>query len=119
MSKVTRPLLVAAALMPGALVVGWVNLRTDEPQPAAFLLLTFSFLCVLVDHRRFWLWPLLLGLVIPTSYVWASATGFPAKDPPLHLYETLIALIPAFLGGLAGLGVRQLIKPSGKAEARR
>jgi hypothetical protein len=97
------------ALLTAAL--GWLNYRaTDDVQPVAAGLLVAGFGFSFWHPRLTWLFIAVLWLAIPVSGLVADANNVQhglAKPHPL--YETLVALIPAALGGIAGAATRWVV----------
>ena len=95
------------------IIISYIDLHNDEVQPAVMLLLIFSFILGYKDPPRAWLYSLLLALSIITGYLFARLTGFvPKGPPPDNLFWTLLAIIPAFAGGYAGVLMKLLFKKS-------
>jgi hypothetical protein len=94
------------------LLVGLTDLRTDDPQLPALLLITFGLFLGFAQPKAAWRWALVLGL-------WVPALGFIAfavKVTPAQLSDvffSFIALVPALVGAYAGVFVRRLSSRSG------
>lgn len=106
----TIPKLLTAACLIAAVAAGsftgYVDLHNSEVQPAVALLLGSALLLSVAQPRLAWLVALLLGLSIPVAHLWATTTGF-LPPYPTTLPATFLALIPAFLGALLGIGIRK------------
>ncbi len=103
-----RPFLAAFA---AAILIGAVNLHTDEPQPAAALILLSAFALTMWRPKVWWAWASVAALSVPLSYVIAGAFHFYAVDPPSNVWVTLVAFIPAVVAAGLGLGIRSLQRP--------
>lgn len=91
--------------------ISYVDLHNDEVQPAVLLLLIFSFILGYKHPEKAWLYSLLLGLSVIIGYSVAQIIGFtPKAPPPGNILESLLAIIPAFIGGYAGVLVRNIFK---------
>ena len=103
-----RRLLPWALLVVVAAVLGWLNYHAaDDVQPVAGGLIVAGFGYALWRPRLAWLFVIVLWLSIPISGVVADAGNYhPGLVKPHPLYESLVALVPAGLGALAGMAVR-------------
>ena len=99
-------------------VVGYTDLRAEEVQPAALLLLSFAAILGAAYPEQAWRRGLLLGLSVPFAHVVAQATGTVLPYPVPHFADTFLALIPAMVGTYLGVGVRRLISPPQKEHPR-
>lgn len=94
-------------------VIGAVNLRTDEPQPAAALILLSAAALTVLNPRWAAFWAVLTAAAVPLSYAFAAPLSLPNPYPPEHPATTVIALVPAVLGVVAGWSAARLIdRPS-------
>lgn len=91
-----------------AAILGWLNYHAaDDVQPVAGGLIVAGFGFALWRPRLAWLFVIVLWLSIPISGLVADANNYhPGLVKPHPLYESLVALIPAGLGALAGMAVR-------------
>jgi hypothetical protein len=89
------------ALFLGALA-GWTDLRTDEVQLPALLLITFSFFLGFAQPRHAWRWGLILGLWVPIMEYAALAAGLRAT-PASDVLGSFLALVFALVGAYAGV----------------
>ena len=91
-------------------VIGALDLVSPEVQPTVFLLLLFSGFFGLVRPRRAWLWALLVGGGVPLAHLVGPALG---KSPPYAVeparWMTILALVPALIGGAAGAVVGWIV----------
>jgi hypothetical protein len=103
-----RKLVPWLLLVAVAAIVGWLNYHaTDDVQLVAAALLIAGFGFSFWQPRLAWIFVLVLWLAVPISGVIADANNFhPGLVKPHPLYETLVALIPAVLGALIGVGAR-------------
>lgn len=108
----TTLLLFPLALL-AAVGTGWIDRHAEEVQPAALLLVVASALFSFLDPRRAWLWWLVLGLSIPGTHLWVRTTGTPLPYEVGPLASTFLALLPAGLGALLGLGSRKVLRARG------
>jgi len=87
-------------------VIGIIDFRATEVQPAVLLLLVGSAIISWLQPKYAWLVALMLGLSIVETHFVALAIG---KAPPsATALPTLLALIPACIGALTGAGLRAL-----------
>jgi hypothetical protein len=94
----------------GGFFAGWVDFNNNEPQAAALVILTFTFLLGLILPRKAWLWAILVGLCLPGVYLLATGFGYqPVDTPSPGWYASILALIPAFIGAYAGAFGRVVI----------
>ncbi|MEP7146577.1 MAG: hypothetical protein ABI792_06170 [bacterium] len=95
------------------MIISYIDLHNDEVQSAVMLLLIFSFILGYKDPHRAWLYSILLALSIITGLLFSKTFGFvPKGSPPDNIFWTLLALIPAFAGGYAGVLMKILFKKS-------
>jgi hypothetical protein len=100
------PLLLATAT--GAFAVS-VDLHNSEVQAAVLVLVVGGFLLGLAWPGGAWRWALVLGLSILVGDTLALQLHLVARDPEPVNWTALVALIPAFIGTYAGVGVRRLL----------
>ena len=99
---------LAIALAAGVFA-GWVDFNNDEPQAAVLVILVVTFLLGIVQPGKAWLWAVIAAVCLPGVYLFARALGYhPVNSPSPGWYASLLALIPAFIGGYAGTLVRML-----------
>ena len=91
------------------IAVGFLDLQFSEVQSSVLVLLVFTFVMGAVSPRFAWLWALLIGGGVFGAHAFARAANIPILAPPNHLVETLIALVPAFVGAYSGVGARALL----------
>lgn len=102
-------------IMPFALAVGFgsfavsVDLHNSEVQAAVLVLLVAGFLLGAMWPAGAWRWALVLGLSIVVGDYAAPQLHLVARDPEPVNWGALIAVIPAFIGTYAGVGVRRMI----------
>lgn len=96
---------VAAFVVACALgcIVGYLDLQFSEVQSSVLVILVFTFVMGAISPRFAWLWALLIGGGV------FGASALTGRGPSHHLYETLLALVPAFLGAYLGVGARALL----------
>jgi hypothetical protein len=83
-----------------------VDLHNDEVQATVLVLLIGGGLVGLLAPHRAWRWALVLGLSIVVGDYAAPQLHLIARAPEPINWGSLIALIPAFIGTYAGVGVR-------------
>ena len=94
----------------GGLYAGWIDFNQTEVQPTVLLLVIFGAVLGFAQPRLAWRWAIILGLCIPLGYLIFSALGYkPAELPQPGVYESLIALIPAFIGTYGGVLVSKTL----------
>ena len=104
-----------AGVLVSALVVGalafYVDLHSDEVQPAAFILFAGSAVIGFAQPKWSWLAGVVSGLCILGGHVANRASGgaptFPIEPNP---YGALVAVIPATVGALVGAGMRVMMR---------
>jgi len=107
---------VTRIILPAALAVGIgyfavsVDLHNNEPQAAALVLVVGGFLLGAIWPAAAWRWAVILGLSIfvgdPIGVKLGAQPPWPEQDINPG---SLIALVPAFIGTYAGVGVRMLL----------
>jgi hypothetical protein len=101
------------------LLAGWIDIRNDEVQPAALLVLAFSFGFSAANPRKAWLIALIMGGCIPLVAHVARAFGIqpvgPAPDP--WWTGIVVPLALALIGASLGAGFGWLLG-RGRAEPR-
>lgn len=86
------------------LLIGWMQLYSNEPQLPILLLLGFGFFAGYARPSYAWAWALLLGLWVPLAEFTALAIGLKLSYRP-DILASCVALIPAFIGAYAGVFV--------------
>ena len=106
----TRTLLpVAIALVLASFAVS-VDLHNDEVQAAVLVLLVSGFVLGAIWPSGAWRWALILGLSIFVGDPIGVQLGAAPPWPETGInFGSLVALVPAFIGTYAGVGVRRLI----------
>ena len=94
------------------LLVGLTDLRTDDPQLPALLLITFGLFLGFAQPKAAWRWALVLGLWIPFLGWIARAAGVTNAQFSDVLFS-LVALVPALIGAYAGVLVRRFTSRAG------
>lgn len=106
----TWPYLLALIL--AALAV-YVDGRVDNTTIPAGLLLIFGLILGFIAPRGALGYAPILGLAIFTVHALGPSLGYkPPYQPSPNVAATLLALIPAFLGTFAGVGMNRLCGPS-------
>jgi hypothetical protein len=106
----TWPYLLALVL--AALTV-YVDGHVDNTTIPATLLLVFGLMLGFVAPRGALGYAPILGLAIFTVHTLGPSLGYkPPYQPSPTVAVTLLALIPAFLGTYAGVGLNRLCFPS-------
>ncbi len=94
------------------LLVGLTDLRTDDPQLPALLLITFGLFLGFAQPRAAWRWALVLGLWIPVLGLIARTAG--VTDAQFSdVLVSLVVLVPALVGVYAGVFLGRLSSHSG------
>jgi len=107
-SRDTRLALVVGAVA-SFVAIGYVNLGTNEVQPALLLMFAANAIFIALRPRLFWLWVILFGLSVEASYLLAVPLRIAAVEPPTHYYQALIAVVPSVVQGLIVLGLRRAV----------
>jgi len=94
------------------LLVGLTDLRPDDPQLPALLLITFGLFLGFAQPKAAWRWALVLGLWIPVLGLIARAAGVTNAQFSDVLFS-LVALVPALIGAYAGVLVRRFTSRAG------
>jgi hypothetical protein len=84
--------------------------RSDDTGITAGLVLLFAAAFSFARPERPWLWGLFWGLSFPVGYVLLAALA--GKAPTAHVAESLLALVPAFLGAYGGAALRRFLSPA-------
>jgi zinc transporter ZupT len=116
-----RNLQTVALLVLAVLVASWLvraDSRTDDTGIIAGLVLLFAAAFSFTRPRRFWAWGLFWGLCIPISGLLRYLFGG-GNDSPATVAQSLLALVPAFLGAAIGAGIRNMMTGSGPAGGER
>jgi len=87
------------------LLIGYGDLNAKEVQGTVLIILVLTFLFGVLLPRHAWRWALLIGLGVPLINWGGLIFGYHGLPTglPWHL-DTLIALIPAFIGAYCGVG---------------
>lgn len=105
--KAAAPFLLAIAI--GVLAVS-VDLHNNEPQAAALVLIAGGFIIGAIWPGGAWRWALILGLSIFVGDPLGVRLGAKPPWPEQGInFGSLVALVPAFIGTFAGVGVRKLM----------
>lgn len=104
-------LATAALAIAGGLVAAFADLRNDDVQGPALLVLIFSFALGIARPSSFWLSGLLVGLMLPTIHFIARLKGWQINYPTDSStpFWSFLALIPAFIGGVSGAIFRLIL----------
>lgn len=90
-------------------VISYIDLHSEEVQSAVLLLLIFSFVLGYKHPQKAWLYSLILGLSVITGFIFSRLTGFVPKGiPPDNIFSSLLALIPAYIGGYLGVFIKSI-----------
>jgi hypothetical protein len=109
LTRTLIPLAVAVAI--GCFAVA-VDLHNDEVQAAVLVLLVGGFTTGVIWPGGAWRWALILGLSILVGDTAAPRLGLVALPVQPVNWGALVAMIPAFVGTYAGVGVRSLFAAS-------
>jgi hypothetical protein len=85
-----------------------VDLHNSEVQAAVLVLLVGGFLLGAAWPAGAWRWAIVLGLSIIVGDYAAPQLRLVARDPEPVNWGALLAVIPAFIGTYAGVGVRRI-----------
>jgi len=86
-------------------LIGWMQLYSNEPQLPMLLLLAFGFFAGYAKPQYAWVWALLLGIWVPLAEFTALAIGLKLAYRP-DILASCVALVPAFIGAYAGVAVQ-------------
>jgi hypothetical protein len=93
----------------GGLFAVWVDFNNDEPQAAVLVILVVTFLLGMAQPGKAWLWAVIVAVCLPGVYLFGRPLGYhPVSPPSPGWYASLLALIPAFIGGYAGVLFRMV-----------
>ncbi|MEO8209787.1 MAG: hypothetical protein ABI840_04470 [bacterium] len=93
------------------IIISYVDLHSDEVQPAVLMLIIFSCILGYKHPSKAWLYSLLLGLSIITSLLFSKLIGFkPVGPAPDNIFSSLLAILPALVGGYSGVLLRAIFK---------
>ena len=95
-----------------AVVVGFVNLHTDEMGIVVGSVLIASGTLGLAEPRGAWRWGVLVGLALPARQALFHLLGarVPYPNEWSDLPVTAVALVPALVGAYAGAFGRTLVR---------
>ena len=113
----TKTVLLLLTVAFGTLV-GYTDLRPEEVQPAALLILSFAVVLGAAFPDGAWRRGLLLGLSVPVAHVIAQLTGRALPYPLPRFADTFLALSPALVGSYLGVGLRRIVAPAHKEQPR-
>ena len=88
------------------LLTGLTDLRTDDPQLPALLLITFGLFLGFAQPKAAWRWALILGLWVP-GLGFISRAAHVTSAPLSDLLFSFVALVPALIGAYAGVRVNR------------
>ena len=98
---------IIGALLVGALA-GYVDQHNDEVQATVLVLVVGMVVVGFLSPRWSWLAALIAGLCILAAALIARAMGLPQLYPVQpNVFATLLAIIPAGIGALAGAMIRK------------
>lgn len=106
-ARTTLPFVLAVAF---GCFASSVDLHNSEEQAAALVLVVGGFLLGMIWPAKAWRWALVLGLAIILGDSLAPRLGLIARDVEPINWGALIALIPAFMGTYAGVGVQAMMR---------
>ena len=106
------PIIAWLVALMGSALAGIVSLRTNEVQPAVFVIAVVCMILGFATPKFAWLWAIIVGIGVFASYVIAGIVHYPVKYPPEpNIYASLIALAPAFVAAYIGAGARWIAAP--------
>ena len=91
-----------------ALVVGFVNLHTDDVQLPALLTLAFSFFLGSNDAKKALLWALLIPLCIPIGEILKALLSSQHTLLPEELFGSFLSFGFSFVGSYPGAVAKRL-----------
>ena len=113
-----RLLLLGTAAALG-IAAGLADLRSGETMLTAALIGVIALAFAAVRPSNALLHALVVALGVPAAYLWATLFDRPIPFPPTpNLAATLLAIVPAMLGTLAGLFLRFLVTGSPRRRRR-
>jgi len=105
------PSSIAILVVAGA-VIGALDLRATEPQPAAAMIIALAAVLTWRTPALAPLWLVGSAASIPLAYLCAPIAGVVPRDPPTHLWTTAIALVPAAIGVVLASALRRGLPPA-------
>lgn len=91
------------------MLVGYLDLHSDDPQFAVLLLLVFGFFLGYSQTTSAWRWALLLGVWVPLfgilKILYDGTTDRLVSDG----FFSILALVPAFIGVYGGVFMKSMI----------
>ncbi|HET7459485.1 MAG TPA: hypothetical protein VFJ74_17675 [Gemmatimonadaceae bacterium] len=106
----TKAVLFLVTIALGTLV-GFSDLRMEEVQPVALMLLSFGLVLGAAYPEGAWRRALMLGLSVPLAHLVSQYTGRVLPYPVPSFAAGFVALIPAFVGSYIGVGLRRVVAP--------
>ena len=107
---------IILALVVG-LIAGYLDLRFATPSVTMASLVIGALIIGFMSPDWWWLGALIAGLCVPGAHVFQVATGFPNTGFQTDTMASLLSVMPALLGGIAGSAIRR--GPSGEEEPPR
>lgn len=84
-------------------IVGWLDLRSDEVSTTILLLVVFGMLLGFAQPRQAWRWAILLAMWVPLGGFLSAALGLRNVAVPNPSWlASLVAFVPAFIGAYGG-----------------
>src|SRR5205085_1157626 len=87
-------------------LVGWLDYHADEVQGTVLLLIVITGALSFAAPSRAWIIALIMGLSVSGAWIVGRALGIPPTYPMSAPASSLIALIPAAVGGACGAAAR-------------
>jgi len=87
--------------------LAFLDLRNDEVQPAALMILVGAAVLGFAQPRMWWAWALALAAWIPAEYLLSPLLHVPPQSP-FNLGAVFLPPIPALLGAAVGMGLQYM-----------
>ena len=110
MAKIGSPVIVVLiGVLVGALA-GYVDTHNDEVQATVLVLIVGMAITGFAAPKWWWLAALVAGSCILFAHLIARALGIPPLYPVQpNIFASLLAIVPALLGALAGVAARRVV----------
>jgi len=106
MRGATIPQTVVLGVIVGA-IAGYLDLTEATPWITMASLVIGALIIGFASPVWWWIGALIAGLSVPAAHVFQLATGFPSQIFQTDTLASLLSVMPAMLGGIAGAAIRK------------
>jgi hypothetical protein len=97
------------SLLAGA-TASWVDWHSRPVQPTVLVILVATFFLGAIRPRHAWLCVLIVGGVVPCSYLGPAIWLHPLEMPQPNIWGSCLAFIPAAVGAAAGAACGTVVR---------